>query len=1112
GISYNATLANEYGIVMGASHCEMLLCNNETEWEPWCIKNQGKYNLTKINNSWRDSYDYTVNAEAMNAYWEDRVAANYRFENIYTIGLRGLHDSEILCSALTDKSWEGKAAVVQQAVEAQLAILEKYEDIYENETGVRREFATCFCPYKEAAEYYKYDLSLPEDCIILYADDNYGYVRQYPTNTEKETYQGFGVYYHVSYRGAPRSYLWIDSMPLSLMYEEMHKSYTAGSDDLWILNVGDLKPAEFSTHFFLDLAWKESSITKDTLENWMQGFFIDTFALSEADSKMLASLHTEFLQIAYAYRADFQGYQEGTEYAILALGDEAQRTIQKLEDIVKKATAIYDTLPDSRKDSYFETVLYRMRATLFTMQKNVYMQKNAAYLAQGRFASVNAYAALAEEAYQNILKDLNTYNSLQNGKWRGIMDPYITDNGSPVITGAPTVTYLTKDLAINGIGAAAEGQSTSQPVTLTFDSLADNFRFLDIFNTGLATERFTITTSPAVLIKDASGKLLSYTDSGTVRTYSGTVEVESRYFITIDWQKLSSSDTLSLTVGDTHGHSYSYSLTATLQTVDPEAEKEAGNIGYYETNGFVSIEAEHYSDSVAVGDMSWQTVPNLGVSGSSMKCYPDHSADYVRIDGDYENESPYLEYRIYIASPGTFSGICYRIPTLNEGNTDELVHKTCRIAYAFDGGEINYFRGTSLVDTNKTSSWSDGVRHNYEKKNFTVTFTTAGWHTLRVYMADQGNAFDKIVLRRSTVEDIPSRLGYPETFNTVSYAPLPTVSAPVFTQESIPFKDGADNATHLFDFTNDTASVESGYTAVDTVTESAPTKRYAWTEGFSAISAVKRSATNIALRDGSIFYSSQKATFSVQLKKSGTYIVTVVIGDRSSSGHAVSDMAVSVNGTAYLSALSLSAGKTEEHAFVVTVQDATLPITFSGNWVVAAIEIHPYTESKAPSAPVTPNVEGDTVIEAEWALENTENFFHTVSTDGKNFRFMLTGGETNGAVYFGPNANSQYSSTDPATAKTARLSYKVSLTSGTYSVFAYVKCSEDNDDSLILLLDGKQVQVANDFKQTSGDYVPVRIGTITVEEDGIFTLSVFGREDGLAIDKLIITEKTNWIE
>ena len=1108
GISYNATLANEYGIVMGSSHCEMLLCNNETEWEPWCIANQDKYDIIKINNSWRDSYDYTVNAEAMNAYWEDRVAANYRYENIYTIGLRGLHDSEILCSGLSDKSWASKAAVVQMAVEAQIAILEKYEDIYEKETGVRREFATCFCPYKEAAEYYKYDLSLPEDCIIIYADDNYGYVRQYPTNTEKDTYAGFGVYYHVSYRGVPRSYLWIDSMPLSLMYEEMHKSYTAGSDDLWILNVGDLKPAEFSISFFLDLAFKESSISGDDLEAWMQEFFIETFDLTKEDAELLSYLHSDFLQIAIAYRADFQGYHEGTEYSIFDFGDEAEITIRNMKILVEQATAIYDKLPENRRDSYFEIVLYRMRATLFTLQKNIYMQKNQAYLAQGRFASVNAYAALSEEAYKNILNDLNTYNSLQNGKWRGIMDPYITDNGSPVITGAPKVTYLSMALAEDGIGTAVEGQTGTAAVTLTFDSIAKNFRFIDIFNKGLTPTEATVTTTTAVFLSNEKSITLPYTDNGNTRTYTIKIDVETRLFITIDWAKLSSSQNLTLTVSDSFDHSYTYTLFATVQTVFPELEDVKG---YYETNGFISMEAEHYTDNVTVDGMAWKPVPNLGVSGDSMKCYPDHSADHTRIDEDYETASPYLEYRFYITEPGTFSGVCYRIPTLNEGNTDDLVHKTCRIAYAFDNNAIDYFRGTSLVDTNGGSAWSNMVRHNYEAKTFTVTFTTAGWHTLRVYMADQGTAFDKIVLRRNTVSEIASRLGHPETFNTIqSFVPTRAV-APTFTLSEVPFKDSEGKTEFLFDFTTNTTP-DSGYTAVTPSTESAKGNYYEWTEGFSSLKGIIRSGSNISLRDGSIIYSSTKATFNVITEKKGTYIVTVVIGDRGTGGNAVSGMSVSVGDTVYLENLSLAAGRTEEHAFVVDVTGDSLPLTFTGSWVIAAIEIHPYTESKAPTAPASPDANGDVILEAEWALENTEHFKSTVSSDGNNFRFMYTGGRKNGAVYFGPNANQQFSSTAPSSAKTAKLNFAVNLKAGTYSVFAYVKCGEDNDDSMITLLDNGQAQVANDFKNTGGVYKAVRIATFTVDADGTHTLTVFGREDGLAIDTIIITQKSIWTE
>lgn len=1108
GIAYNAELANEYGIVMGASHCEMLLCNNETEWVPWCEKNAAKYGMTKINNNWKDSYDYTVNAEGMNAYWEDRVAANYKFENIYTIGLRGVHDSEILCSALSDKSWASKATVVAAAIEAQIAILEKYENLYEEEFGVRREFATCFCPYKEAAEYYKYGLPLPEDCILLFADDNYGYVRQFPTNAELETYAGCGVYYHVSYRGAPRSYLWIDSAPLSLIYEEMHKSFTAGSNDMWILNVGDLKPAEFSTHFFLDLAWDEDSISGDALEDWMKSFFTETFDLSSDDATVLAALHSEFLQIAYAYRADFQGYHEGNEYAINGFGDEAQRVIDKMEAILEKVTAIYDKVPAANKDSFFEVVLYRIRATLFTLEKNVYAQKNKLYLDQGRFASVNAYAALAEEAYKNILKDLNTYNSLQNGKWKGILDPYITDNGSPVITGAPEVTYLSKDLAADGIGAAIEGQSGSTPISTAFDSIDNTTLFFDLFGKGLKAYSYKIVTTPAIKLTLADGTSLSYTDKDGVRTYTGSVTVETRAFISIDWSAVAEGkSTATLTVSDDFGYSAKYTLNLKKATVDPSKETEKG---YYEANGWISMEAEHYTDNVAVKDMAWKPVKNLGVSGDSMKAYPDHSADFYRIDYDYETASPYLEYKFYVTTTGEWKGSFYRIPTMNEGDTDDGIHKTARIGWSLDGGEVDYFRGTSVVDTNNTSSWSNGVRYNYEIKSFTLQISSKGWHTLRVYLVDAGCAFDKIVLRHSATPDVTSRLGKPETYNTVSYTAPALTTPPTFTLDSIPFKD-AEGGTLLFDFTTNASAAQGGYTGVDLTTEGVATKRFAWTDGFAHLKAALRSSTNISLRDGGIIYSSQPATFTVTLAK-GKYIVAISVGDRQAGGNAVSGMSVSVGSATYLSDISLAAGNTEEYAFVIDLTEASLPLTFSGNWVVSSVEIRPYKPVTAPNGAVSADSDGNLIIEAEWALENNDFFKSVASSDGKNYRFMETAGLYGSALYFGPNGNNSYSSTDLSASQSAKATYKVNLKAGSYSVFAYVKCEEDNDDSLIFGLDGAQAQSANDFKLTGGEFKAFRIGSITVSEDGEHTLTLLGREDGLAIDRIIITQDSVWVD
>ena len=39
---------------------------------------------------------------------------------------------------------------------------------------------------------------------------------------------GFGVYYHASYLGAPFSYIWLDSTPPALIWEEMSKAYDRG--------------------------------------------------------------------------------------------------------------------------------------------------------------------------------------------------------------------------------------------------------------------------------------------------------------------------------------------------------------------------------------------------------------------------------------------------------------------------------------------------------------------------------------------------------------------------------------------------------------------------------------------------------------------------------------------------------------------------------------------------------------------------------------------------------------------------------------------------------------------------------------------------------------------
>ena len=72
----NAKVADEYAIVRGSSHVEMLLRTNSREWDD---KTRGPYN-------------WVVNRDEMIRYWTEAVQKYGRYQNLYTVGLRTRDD------------------------------------------------------------------------------------------------------------------------------------------------------------------------------------------------------------------------------------------------------------------------------------------------------------------------------------------------------------------------------------------------------------------------------------------------------------------------------------------------------------------------------------------------------------------------------------------------------------------------------------------------------------------------------------------------------------------------------------------------------------------------------------------------------------------------------------------------------------------------------------------------------------------------------------------------------------------------------------------------------------------------------------------------------------
>jgi hypothetical protein len=192
-------------------------------------------------------------------------------------------------------------------------------------------------------------MRVPEDITLLWSDDNHGNLRRVPTEDERGRSGGAGIYYHLDYVGGPRSYKWVNTVPLQKIWEQMHKAYEYGADRIWILNVGDLKPMEFQTEYFLRMAWNIKDFTKDNAWEysvmWAEREFGKEFAediayIINRYSKFNGRLKPELLNKVELYSLiDYK---------------EAETVIADFNEIIDIAEKIYKKLPDNLKDAFLQ--------------------------------------------------------------------------------------------------------------------------------------------------------------------------------------------------------------------------------------------------------------------------------------------------------------------------------------------------------------------------------------------------------------------------------------------------------------------------------------------------------------------------------------------------------------------------------------------------------------------------------------------------------------------------------------------------------------------------------------------------------------------------------------
>ena len=391
-VAGNREVAARYGIYMGGSHCEPMACTPATEWR---LRGQGDYN-------------YVTNGEAVRAFWQQRLDSVKDQEIVYTIGMRGVHDG----SMQGVKTREEKLRWLQQVIDDQrqmlLATLGKPAG----------EIPQVFVPYKEVLQIYQDGLRVPDDVTLMWTDDNYGYIRHFPDSAEAARPGGNGVYYHVSYWGRPHDYLWLGTFSPALMQQQMGEAWRHGVRDVWVLNVGDLKPAEYQLELWMDMAWH--GMDGCQVAGLPAGQHLHRFLAREFGeplAQQLVPLMQEHYRLAYVRKPEFMAGTRteeadrkywSTPHPIdgWTLADVVQRVTayQHLSDQVER---LWAQVPADRRDAFFQLVKYPVQGAA---------QMNFKYLCPERSAAAHDSIQALTALYNRGLSG--------DGKWQGIMSSH----------------------------------------------------------------------------------------------------------------------------------------------------------------------------------------------------------------------------------------------------------------------------------------------------------------------------------------------------------------------------------------------------------------------------------------------------------------------------------------------------------------------------------------------------------------------------------------------------------------------------------------------------------------------------------------------------------------
>jgi len=705
----NPVVADEYGVVMGTSHHEPLM-RNQQEWTKRS-RELGEWN-------------YRQNGNNMRKFWLEGLKRNAKYDNMPTVGLRGDGDLPLDPGANFDSNKE----LLYQIFHDQRELI---RDAYGRDPATVPQIWVVF---NEIVQFYNRGVRPPDDVIMAICDSNFGYLLQLPAEEDRKRPESLGLYYHIDMNGGPWNDRWISTRPIPQIWHQLYLAYQYGMRGLWIINVGDLKPKEAEIDFILDYAWDPDRIPFDKIGRWMENWCRTIFPAEHA--KECADLISEYIRLNYIRKPELQ--QTGIWSAVNY--DEADSFAAEWQKIADRAEALKAKMPAEYADAFYQLVYYPVVAGAGTAQIYTEMAKADQFAKQGR-ASAAASLRKAQELFEKDKQLSDYYNSAEmtGGKWKNMMsDKHIgyTQWSMPRDNSLPRISQMPKLTDEPALGVVVEGTDKAAPhqvqaLTLpTFDSLTDQTYPVTLFN------------------RSDKGRIECHLSATTpsIKLSREDVVVEGAndevVYVSIDWDRV-----------PTGGAASSFSITApgmelvrvTVKTVKaaPDELPSAGSRYYGSLSGPIMVPASGFAKKTGANGAEWQEVSGLGRWGNAMAVFPVSPTE----------TAPALEYNVYIAEPGKVTvdvEIMPIYPDKDDTGLHGATYRELRIGTAFDDDPVK------VTDTlaREFKRLNNEIFENVRKVRVTHEVKTAGFHTFKVVMVDPVVAIERLVfyperLRRS---------------------------------------------------------------------------------------------------------------------------------------------------------------------------------------------------------------------------------------------------------------------------------------------------------------------------------------------------------------------------